>query len=149
MEPINSNEVKSKELMSKLVLYLFINAGVINVTWWFMFMLGTHITSKKADYFNDVIAPNISNLFTVFVVAGLLLLLIGVVILKIGSMLGKTISALAVGICIASPLFMAVYYFLLFLYGKADIPNLIVIPISLGISYFNYCRGRFIFKRLS
>jgi len=149
MEKNNSNEVDMKELMKNLLFYLFINAGVINGVWWLMFMLGTHITSKKADYFNDVIAPNLSNLFAVFVVVGLLLLIIGLVMLKSGSMLGKKISAFAVWIGIVSPLFTAIYYFLLFLYGKADIFNLTVIPISFGISYFNYARGRLVFKQLS
>ena len=144
-EPLNDNDVRPKELTKCLFLYLLINAGFLNILWWFMFVLGTHITSKEASFFNDVLAPNLSNLFTLFVMTGFLLLLISLMILKSGNLLGKKIAASAAVVCIFSPLFTAIYYLLLFMNGKANGPNLTVIPISFGISYFNYFRGKIVF----
>ena len=136
------DKIEQKILNKEIILYFLLNAGLVNVFWWFAFMFGTHITSHQANFFNNVLAPIIYNLYTLCIVSAVPLFLIGYIMVKFNNVVGKKMLFYAVWLTIISPLFESGYYLLLFLYKMADIPNLIVIPMSMGIAYFNFVRGR-------
>ncbi|GEM_PF-4089117 len=136
-----------KQNKPKILFYLFLNAGIVNVIWWFFFMFGTHVTAKKSDYFNDIIAPIFDNVYSICVLACVVIITLGIVLCKLNHSLGKSIIFLGMWTTILTPSLQSIYYILLFAHGKADIPNLVVIPMAIGVSFFNFMMGKiFIIK---
>ncbi|HCD38875.1 MAG TPA: hypothetical protein DEQ77_09225 [Candidatus Omnitrophica bacterium] len=139
--------MEEKKDKPKILFYLLLNAVVVNIFWWFLFILGTHLTAKKSDYFNDTIAPIFDNVYSVCVLVGVTLIILALVVHRLNSSLCRTMALLGMWVSIITPSLPAIYYIILFCHGKANIPNLIVVPMAIGVSCFNLIMGKiFIIK---
>ena len=139
----------------ELLIFTLLNAGIINVTWWFLFVYITRgVEGIKKEGFKDYFGYFIVDLYAFSIFVALLLLFLILVILKSNARLGRAFFSFASWLCIISPFFGLIYwmnfsYWMMVLYNSFYLDNVQIIVgflLALGISYFHLHRSKRVFR---
>ena len=141
----------------ELLIFTLLNAGIINVTWWFLFVyIRRGIEGLHKEGFKDYFGYFIVDLYTFSIFVALLALFLILVIFKLNTHLGRTFFNFVSGLCIISPFFGFIYwmnfsYWMMILYNRFYLDNVQIIVgflLALGISYFHLFGSKRVFREI-